>query len=108
VSIYRSQATTEVNEFTAATNEHAIVEELSSQNQSYITTDNQLASPFWCQAPIWDPRPMFLLEILFEQLRVCYFVAPSLTRGRACNLLLSYRPVWMRPFFIRNVLYQVM
>jgi hypothetical protein len=29
----------------------------------------------------------FLLEISFRQLRVCYFVAPSLTRGRVCNLL---------------------
>jgi hypothetical protein len=28
------------------------------------------------------------LEIFFRQLRVCYFVAPSLTRGRVCNLLL--------------------
>jgi hypothetical protein len=31
---------------------------------------------------------LFLLEILFRQLRVCYFVAPPLTRGRVCNLLL--------------------
>jgi hypothetical protein len=31
---------------------------------------------------------LFLLEIVFRQLRVCYFVAPSLTRGRVCNLLL--------------------
>jgi hypothetical protein len=30
----------------------------------------------------------FLLEIFFRQLRVYYFVAPSLTRGRVCNLLL--------------------
>jgi hypothetical protein len=30
----------------------------------------------------------FLLEIFFRQLRVCYFVAPSLTRRRVCNLLL--------------------
>jgi hypothetical protein len=30
----------------------------------------------------------FLLEIFFRQLRVCYFVAPSLSRGRVCNLLL--------------------
>jgi hypothetical protein len=30
----------------------------------------------------------FLFEIFFRQLRVCYFVAPSLTRGRVCNLLL--------------------
>jgi hypothetical protein len=29
----------------------------------------------------------FLLEISFRQLRVHYFVAPSLTRGRVCNLL---------------------
>jgi hypothetical protein len=27
----------------------------------------------------------FLLEISFRQLRVCYFVAPSLTRGRVYN-----------------------
>jgi hypothetical protein len=30
----------------------------------------------------------FLLEIFFRQLRDCYFVAPSLMRGRVCNLLL--------------------
>jgi hypothetical protein len=30
----------------------------------------------------------FLLEISFRPFRVCYFVAPSLTRGRVCNLLL--------------------
>jgi hypothetical protein len=30
----------------------------------------------------------FLLEILFRQLHVCHFVAPSLMRGRVCNLLL--------------------
>jgi hypothetical protein len=31
----------------------------------------------------------FLLEIFFRQLRVCYFVAPSLTRGRVCHLPVS-------------------
>jgi hypothetical protein len=30
----------------------------------------------------------FLLEISFRQLQICYFVAPSLTRGRIYNLLL--------------------
>jgi hypothetical protein len=30
----------------------------------------------------------FYLEIIFRQLRVCYFVAPFLMRGRVCNLLL--------------------
>jgi hypothetical protein len=29
----------------------------------------------------------FLVEIFFRQLLVCYFVAPSLTRGRVCKLL---------------------
>jgi hypothetical protein len=31
----------------------------------------------------------FLLEISFRQLWLCYFVAPSLTRGRVCNLLVQ-------------------
>jgi hypothetical protein len=30
----------------------------------------------------------FFLDISFRHLRVCYFVAPSLTRGRVCKLLL--------------------
>jgi hypothetical protein len=37
----------------------------------------------------------FLLGIFFRQLRVCYFVAPSLTRGRVCNLL--YSCFWVLP-----------
>jgi hypothetical protein len=28
----------------------------SSESQSYITTNGQLASLSWCQAPIWRPR----------------------------------------------------
>jgi hypothetical protein len=34
----------------------------------------------------------FLLKIPFRHLRVCYSVAPSLTRGRVCNLL--YNCFW--------------
>jgi hypothetical protein len=37
----------------------------------------------------------FLLEISFRQLLVCYFVTPSLTRGRVCNLL--YNCFWALP-----------
>jgi hypothetical protein len=37
----------------------------------------------------------FLLEISFRQLRVCYFVAPSLTCGRVCILL--YNCFWALP-----------
>jgi hypothetical protein len=41
---------------------------------------------------VWRPSGtcdqfFFLLEISFRQLRVCNFVAPSLTRGRVCKLL---------------------
>jgi hypothetical protein len=37
----------------------------------------------------------FLLEIFFRQLRVCYFVAPSLMRERVCHLL--YNCFWALP-----------
>jgi hypothetical protein len=37
----------------------------------------------------------FLLEISLRQLRRCYFVAPSLTRGRVCNLV--YNCFWVLP-----------
>jgi hypothetical protein len=51
----------------------------------------------------------FLLEIFFRQLRVCYFVAPSLTKGRVRNLLLllvlaSAVPRDSRPHFIVPIL----
>jgi hypothetical protein len=48
----------------------------------------------------------FLLEIFFRQLRVCYFSAPSLTRGRVCNLLLlaSAVPWDSSPYFIVPIL----
>jgi hypothetical protein len=51
----------------------------------------------------------FLLEIFFRQLRVCYFVASSLMRGRVCNLLLllflaSTVPRNSRPYFIVPIL----
>jgi hypothetical protein len=54
------------------------------------------ASWSWCQVPIWDPRPILLSPwIFFGQLRFCNFVAPSLTRGRVCNLL--YNCFWALP-----------
>jgi hypothetical protein len=50
-----------------------------SQSQSYITTVSQPASQSvsqsvgrpWCQAPIWDPQPIFPLPslIIFRQLQ---------------------------------------
>jgi hypothetical protein len=57
--------------------------QLLLQSQSYITTDSQpvLVSGTCNQF-------FFFLEIFFRQLRICYFVPPSLMRGRVCNLLL--------------------
>jgi hypothetical protein len=54
------------------------------QSQSHITTDSL------CVRHPSGTRDQFffLLEIFFRQLRVCYFVVPSLTRGRVCNFLL--------------------
>jgi hypothetical protein len=37
----------------------------------------------------------FVLEIFLRQSRVCYFEAPSLTRGQVCNLL--YNCFWALP-----------
>jgi hypothetical protein len=62
---------------------------LRTKTQSYFTTDSQSASLSWCQATIRAREQFFfLLKIFLRQSRVCYFVAPSLTRGRVCNLLL--------------------
>jgi hypothetical protein len=58
--------------------------------KSYIRTGGQSASLSWCQVPILDPRPVFLLLslIMFRQLRVCWYGAPSLTRSRVCSFQL--------------------
>jgi hypothetical protein len=56
---------------------------------SKLYYDRQSGSMSWCQATIRVRDQFFSpLEIFLWQLRVCYFMAPSLTRGRVCNLLL--------------------
>jgi hypothetical protein len=61
----------------------------SLTSQSYLTTADRSASLSWCQATIRArDQFFFLLDIFFRQVRDCYFVLPSLTRGRVCNLLL--------------------
>jgi hypothetical protein len=50
---------------------------------------SQSTSLSWCQATIKARHQFsFLVEIFLRLLPVCYFMAPSLTRGRVCNLLL--------------------
>jgi hypothetical protein len=59
------------------------------QSQSHLKTNSQSDSLSWYQATIRArDQFFFLLEIFFTQLRVSYFLAPSLTRERVCNLLL--------------------
>jgi hypothetical protein len=73
-----------------------ILKQLKLKLNLKLIYDSQSASLSWCQAPIWDPRSIFLFFLIsFRQLRVCYFVAPSLTRGCVCNLL--YNCFWAMP-----------
>jgi hypothetical protein len=59
------------------------------QSQIYLTADSQSARLSWCQVTIRArDQFLFLLEIFLRQLQVCYSMAPSLKRGRVCNLLL--------------------
>jgi hypothetical protein len=59
-----------------------------SRESMYLTTDSQSASLSWCQATIMARDQLFfLLEIFRRQLRVSYFMAPSLTRGQVCDFL---------------------
>jgi hypothetical protein len=55
------------------------------ESELYVTTDGQPASLSWNKAPIWGLRPDF---IIVWQLRVCWFGAPSLTRGLVSRLQL--------------------
>jgi hypothetical protein len=56
--------------------------ESESESESYVTTDGQSVSLSWNKAPIWGLRPDFY----YCQLRVCWYRALSLTRGRVCRL----------------------
>jgi hypothetical protein len=58
---------------------------IESESESYVTTDGQPASLSWNKAPIWGLRPdlCYCLKVA-----VCWFGAPSLTRGRVCRLQL--------------------
>jgi hypothetical protein len=49
-----------------------------SQSQSYVTTDDQLASLSWHKAPIWGLRPD-------RHLQACWCGAVSLTKGRGLS-----------------------
>jgi hypothetical protein len=58
--------------------------------------DWQSVSMSWYRAPLWDLRPDIYL-------RSCIYLAPSLTRGRVCNLLCNHSIVRVaqnsKPYF---------
>jgi hypothetical protein len=62
-------------------------------SQSHLTNDGQSASLSWYQTTIGDPRPFFLFHGNFLQIFAGFlgggYWAPSLTRGRASNLLVE-------------------
>jgi hypothetical protein len=55
------------------------------ESESYVTTNGQSASLSWNKHPSGAYDQIF---IIVWQLRVCWFGALSLTRGRACRLQL--------------------
>jgi hypothetical protein len=79
---------------------HYLLKKTHSRLNFYSSQEGCLFTSNLCQSQsrpvrLADRHPsgtrdqfFFLLKIFLGQLRVCYFVAPSLMRGRVCNLLL--------------------
>jgi hypothetical protein len=73
-----------------------LIYDRQSIGQSIYDRQSIGQSVFGVRHPSWTrDQFFFLLEIYFKQLRVYYFVAPSLTRGRVCNL--QYNCFWVLP-----------
>jgi hypothetical protein len=66
-----------------------------SWSWSYFTIDSRPVCLGVRHASGTRDQFFFLLQILFSQLPVCYYVTPTLTRGRVCNLL--YNCFWALP-----------
>jgi hypothetical protein len=73
----------------AGTSYLAEIRKYTDEVEVILTADGRSARLFWCQTTITArDQFFFLLDIFFGWLRVCYFVASSLMRGRVCDLLL--------------------
>jgi hypothetical protein len=68
---------------------------LWSRSRSYFTTDSQSVSISWYRVPLWDLRPDIIScrNVDVWNLRSYISGAPSLTRGRVCNLQCNHSMV---------------
>jgi hypothetical protein len=85
------------------------------RSRSYFTTDGQSVSMSWYRAPLWDLQPDITScrNVAVWNLRSCFCGAPSLARGRVCNLQCNqwrlinlYHPgQWLNSFvlFVRYI-----
>jgi hypothetical protein len=62
------------------------------RSRSYFATDSQSVSMSWYRAPLWDLQPDIIScrNVAVCNLRPCICGAPSLTRGRVCNVYLCW------------------
>jgi hypothetical protein len=70
---------------------HKLYPSKSMSSSSYLMANGQSASLSWYQANIWDPQPIYpsLHGYIFRHLHFLWYEAPSLMRGRVCNLLIQ-------------------
>jgi hypothetical protein len=70
--------------------------------RSYFTTDGQSVSMSWYRAPLWDlwQDITSYRHVAVWNLRSCFCVAPSLTRGRVCR---SFRRISRHFTISRNM-----
>jgi hypothetical protein len=64
-----------------------IFRQIQIQSRRYFNTDGQSVSMSWCRVPFWGAWPHFSFPFLLPE--NCFALrlgAPSLMRGRVCNL----------------------
>jgi hypothetical protein len=68
---------------------------LHGTSKLLILYDWQSVSMSWCRARLWDLRPDITScrYVAVWNLRSCFYGAPSLTRGRVCNLWCNHSMV---------------
>jgi hypothetical protein len=77
----------------------------SVSSKSKLLYDWQSVSMSWYRVPLWDLRPNIIScrNVAVWNFRSCIYLAPSLTRGRVCNLQCNHSIVLVaqnpKPYF---------